>query len=122
MSAVDCWNYGSPLYLSKRTKLGIKAEKHPRAARVVGFGPRRLKLVREPEFRFKTRGANPMDFARGIAEVASSIAERRACRMSARFALHVNEIVLAIQSPGEFGSPRVLETTCDAVAPMPWAT
>jgi predicted dehydrogenase len=131
LTTEECWSYASPVYVTKRTKLGLKAEKHPRAAKLTGLGPKRIPLVRKPSFNFKTRGANPMDFSRGIAEVAAAIGERRPSRMSARFALHVNEIVLAIQNPepvsggGQgtgMGTPRVLTSTFEPIAPMPWAT
>ncbi|MFT3768662.1 MAG: Gfo/Idh/MocA family oxidoreductase [Minicystis sp.] len=121
LSTEECWDYGSPVYQSKRDRLGIRAEKHPRLARLVGLGPRRVPLARRPSRRIRAQGGNPMDFARGIAEVAASIRERRSCRLGARFALHVNEIVLAMASPAEMGSPRALVTTFDAVEPMPWA-
>jgi hypothetical protein len=62
-----------------------------------------------------------MDFARGPAEMAAAIAERRPSRMSARYALHVNEIVLAMQSPAQMGSPRWLASSFQPPAPMPWA-
>jgi len=121
MSAVDCWDYGTPIHFHARTPLGIRGEKRPRLARLLGIGPRRLKLVRPVSFRWKSKGANPMDFARGIAEQASALSERRPSRISARFTLHVNEIVLALQDPAGMGSPRVLATTFDPPEPMPWA-
>jgi predicted dehydrogenase len=122
LSIEDCWDYGSEVYLSRRTRVGLKAEKHERAARLVGLGPKRLPLVRRPRFGFKTRGANPMDFARGVADLAEAIQERRAPHIPAEFALHINEMVLAIQNPRELGSPHVMKTTFEPMAPMPWAT
>ena len=107
--------------MQRRTKLGLKAEKYPRAARVLGLGPRSQRLARKPSFDYKTRGASRMDFARGPAEMAAAIVERRPSRMSARYALHVNEIVLAMQNPKEMGSPRALTSTFEPPAPMPWA-
>jgi predicted dehydrogenase len=121
LSISDCWDYASPVRLQRRTRLGLRAEKHPRVARLAGLGPKRVPLVRQPRFEWKARGANRMDFARGVAEPADSICEGRACRLSARFALHVNEIVLAIQNPGAMGTPRALETACEAMEPMVWA-
>jgi predicted dehydrogenase len=121
VSVEDCWDYGSPVYLRKRTRLGVKAERYPRASRLIGLGPTPIPLVRKPRFAFKTKGANRMDFARGVAEMASAIEERRPSRMSAAFALHVNEIVLAMQSPREMGSPRTIASTCDPIDPTAWA-
>lgn len=121
LSIEDCWDYGSKVYLHKRTKIGLKAEKHPRAAKLVGLGPKEVPLVRKPKFAYKTKGSNPMDFARGPAEMAAAIKERRPSRLSAEHALHVNEIVLAIQNPAEMGSPRTLTSKLGPIAPMPWA-
>jgi predicted dehydrogenase len=117
----DCWDYGSDVRVAKRTKLGLRAEKHPRAARMAGLGPKRVPLVRTPRFASKTKGSNPMDFARGIADIAEAVREHRAPRMSAEFALHVNEIVLALQHPAELGSPRAIRSPYEATEPMPWA-
>jgi predicted dehydrogenase len=117
----DCWDYGSSVRVSKRTKLGLRVEKHPRAAKLAGLGPRRVPLVRTPRFASKTRGSNPMDFARGVADIAAAVRENRAPRMSSSFALHVNEVVLALQHPDELGSPRVIRSPFEPAEPMPWA-
>ncbi|MGA2449618.1 MAG: Gfo/Idh/MocA family oxidoreductase [Polyangiaceae bacterium] len=122
LSVDDCWDYGSPVRFQKRTMIGIKAEKYPRAAEILGLGPRKVPMIRKPSFAFRTRGGgNRMDFARGIAEMAAAIQEKRASRMSARFGLHVNEIVLAIQNPRQMGSPRQLVTSFAPIAPTAWA-
>jgi predicted dehydrogenase len=122
LSIADCWDYGSQVYVSKRGKVGLKAEKYPRAAKLVGMGPKSVPFARKPRFGFRARGANRMDFVRGIAEIADAIRERRTPRMSAEFALHVNEIVLAIQNPATMGCPRRMETTFEPMTPMPWST
>jgi hypothetical protein len=62
-----------------------------------------------------------MDFGRGIAELASACSEGRESRLSARFALHVTEIVLGIQQPQKYGVPLTLTSTFEPVDPMPWA-
>ena len=124
LSIEECWNYGSPVYLSRRSKLGIKAEKHRRLARLtgpLGVGPRRVRLARAPRFDFKVRGANAMDFVRGVAELADAVRDGRPARLSPELSLHVNELALAIQSPGD-GAPRRVRTTFEPIAPMPWAT
>lgn len=121
LSIQDCWDYGSPVVLTRRTPLRLRAEKYPHAARLLGLGPRVYPLVRKPRFQFRARGSNPMDFARGIAELASSVASGRTCRLSPRYALHVNEIVLAMGSPDIMGSPRRMISTFDPMEPMGWA-
>ncbi len=119
LSIEDGWDYGSPVLLARRTPLRLRAEQHPRAARLFGLGPRAYPLVRKPQFR--ARGSNPMDFARGIAELSDALANGRPCRLSPRYALHVNEIVLAIANPDVMGSPRRMVSTFDPMEPMVWA-
>ncbi len=122
LSTRDSWDFGSPVYLSRRTRLGLKAEKHPRLASWIGLGPRRVPPVRRPRFRWGGRPASHIDYSRGIAELAAAATERRPSRLSARFSLHVNELTLAIQEPATDGCPRRIRSTFDAMAPMPWAT
>jgi predicted dehydrogenase len=117
LSVEDLWDFGSPVRLHRRTRLGLRAEKYPRASKVAGLGPRRLPLVRKPTFAFRSRGANRIDFARGVAELASAVRDGRPCRLSASFALHVNEIVLMLRN----GATGALTTTSEPMEPMPWA-
>lgn len=121
ISTADCWDYGSPVLLSRRTSLGLRAEKHPRLAQWVGLGPRRVPLARRPRFRWRVRGANRMDFCRGIAELADALREQRPPRLSARWSLHVNELALAMQDPQGLGCVREVRSTFEPMAPMPWA-
>lgn len=116
----DCWDYGSPVYLQRRTPFTVRLEKKfPLLSRVNGIGRRRCRLVRPARFKYKCLGATRMDFARGVAELASSIRERRLCRLSAAFSLHVNEIVLAIEAAAPSGR-ATLKTSFEAPTPMPW--
>ena len=117
----DCWDYSSPVWLSKRTPLGLRAEAHPRLARLTGLGPRRIPIVAQPKFAYATRGSNPMDFCRGISEVAEALRDDRPPRLSARWSLHVNELVLAMQDPAAFGGARKVTSTFDPIEPMGWS-
>jgi predicted dehydrogenase len=121
LSMQDCWDYGSPVRLSRRTPWGIRLEKHPVLAAMTGLGPRKIHPVRRASFRHRVKGSNPMDFCRGIAEVADALRDGRRSRMPARWALHVTELVLAMQDPAGTGSPRPVKTTFDPIEPMPWA-
>ena len=58
-----------------------------------------------------------MDFARGVAECAEAASERRACRLSGAFALHVLECTFALRESGS----TIVRTTCEPFVPMPWA-
>ena len=116
----DCWNYGSPVYIKKRTPLALRLEKYPRLTRLPGLGAKRYPLVRKANLRHRGK-RSAMDFSRGVAELAAAVAAGRPCRLSARHALHVNEIVLTTQNPQEMGSPRTLTSSFDPIDPMPWA-
>jgi predicted dehydrogenase len=118
----EVWDYGSPVYLRRRGKMSDRAEKFHVAGPPLHLGSKRYPLVQKPTFQYGGKGAKRMDFCRGVAELAGAITEGRPCRLSARFSLHVNEIVLALQDPVTMGSPRFLKTTFDPVEPMPWAS
>jgi hypothetical protein len=62
-----------------------------------------------------------MDFCRGPAEVAAAVKAGRPSRLSARFALHVTELALAIHAAPRHGSIHRLVTDVEPVEPMPWA-
>lgn len=120
LSTDECWDFSSPVYLSRRTRLGLRAEKHPRIARWLGLGARRIPHVRPARFRWAGRPASRIDFSRGVAELAAAVRDRRPSRLSARWSLHVNELTLAIQEPGTPCS-RPLRSSFEPMAPMPWA-
>ncbi len=63
-------------------------------------------------------GAAAMNFALGPAEMLLALKELRPSRLSAGFALHLNELTLAIQT-GD--GVHVMQTTCPPMEPMPWA-
>lgn len=121
LSMHECWDYASPVFLKRRTKLALWAEKYPLLTKLSGLGPRKCKPVRKTDYQHKYKGTTRMDFSRGVAELADSIEQKRECRLSANFCLHVNEIVLAIQYPSELGVPRKLKSTFKEMEPMPWA-
>ena len=78
-----------------------------------------IPLVREAEFE-RPVGSHPMDFMRGVAELAGSISEDRPCRLSPELGLHVNEITLTLQRPEKMGIPRLIESALGPIDPMPW--
>jgi predicted dehydrogenase len=116
LSVEECWNYRAPVYIKRRTRLALWAEKFKLLSLVPGIAARKYPLIRRPAHRHKYRGTHVMDFARGVAEMAASITQNRPSCMPVRWALHVNEIVLALQYPEEMGCPRELATSFD---PLP---
>lgn len=103
----DVWHYDAPVYsrrllrIRRRLLLSPWRKRHPRLVE-----PGR-KLAHD-------------DRARGVAELADAIAEGRPSRLSARFALHVTELTLAIQDAGASGGSYRMTTSFDPIAPMPW--
>jgi predicted dehydrogenase len=63
-------------------------------------------------------GAAAMNFALGPAEMCAALGESRKCRLSAGFALHLNEVTLAMQNAN---GRQDIHSECPPVEPMPWA-
>ena len=63
-------------------------------------------------------GAAALNFALGPAEMVAALKESRSSRLSAGFALHLNEVTLAIQNGN---GVHVMQTVCPPMEPMPWA-
>ena len=131
----DCWDDGSPVILnasSSKSSSKSSASRTPAStiSKWLPFlsrgplsdGAVTLPLLREPPLRLPSTGGNRMDFARGVAEVAAAVRERRDCRLGGDYALHIAEIMLAMQYPGRMGSPRMLQSRFSPIAPMNWAT
>jgi predicted dehydrogenase len=120
LTVEECWHYGAPVYIKRQTNLTIWAEKFRLLSALPGFAARKYPAVRPANFK-RYKGNHAMDFSRGIGEMAAALREHRPSRLAARFCLHVNEIVLAMQYPKEMGSPRLLTTTFEPPEPMTWA-
>lgn len=119
LSVDQAWNYAAPVHLAPRSRLALRLHRRPLVARLLGAGPRRVPPVRRAQV--ARRVQNRMDFARGVAELAAAVREGRPPRLSARWSLHVNELVLAMQHPGDHGLPREVRSTFEPMAPMEWA-
>ncbi len=121
LSVRAAWDFSAPVFLKTWNKLSFRAEKYPKVSRLLGFKEKPIAPVREASFAYKTKGSNPIDFGRGIAELIDAIHEGRQSRLSTDYSLHLNEIVLTLQHPEIMGTPRRMTTTFDAIEPMPWA-
>jgi predicted dehydrogenase len=113
MYTEDCWFYRSPVYIKRRLRIRRKTIEGPLAQRYPLVGP--------VTKRQKYRGAQQMDFARGIADLAEAIENKRSPRLSGRYSLHVNEMVLAIHYATAQGCTYQMQTDCPVVEPLPWA-
>ncbi len=114
ISTPDCWLYESPIHIQRLMTLRRKTFLTPWRQRV--------RLQRSPYQKVRRTGAAQMDFARGIYEMADALQHGRTPRLSSRFSLHVNEIVLAIQNAGVDSPTYHCTTTVDPVQPEAWAS
>ena len=100
----ECWNNYSAVRLRQRLTLRRRLIELPFTRRIRANG--------ETQARVKRYGSAAMDFALGPAEMLSAIKERRPCHLSAEFALHVNEVTLAIHSAGANKDEIIITTEC----------
>jgi predicted dehydrogenase len=111
LSTRDCWYYRSPVHIQRFFTIRRKTFLSPWKAR--------YPLVGEKKRRYRYRGSQQMDFARGVAEMAASIREDRPSRLSGRYSLHTNELVIAIHQARDTGVPYTVTTTFDPLEPLP---
>lgn len=62
-----------------------------------------------------------MNFALGPAEVLAAMREGRSTEVYTDFALHLNEVTLAIQNSLDTEGVQVMKTKCPQLTPMSWA-
>lgn len=111
----DCWYYRAPVYTRRLVTFRRRTFLSPLRQRVKLAASGRRQQV-------KIRGAQNMDFCRGIAAMAAAIAAKEPCHhFSERFSLHNTELALAIHNAREGGSKVILTTTFDPLEPLPWA-
>jgi predicted dehydrogenase len=100
----------SPVYFQRYMTIRRKRFLIPirrRCRRAGGYGSKATK-----------QGARHRDFFRGISEMADAIRQNKEPYMSARFCLHVNEMVLAIHNAREKGSCYHMTTTFNRMQPI----
>ena len=110
LSTHDCWYYRSPVRIQRFFTIRRKTFMSPWKTR--------YPLVGEKKRRYRYRGSQQMDFARGVAELAASIREDRPSRLSKRYSLHTNELVIAIHQARDTGVPYKTTTTFDPIEPL----
>ena len=79
---------------------------------------RRYRIKGATHPKVKRWGAAAMNCALGPAEMLAALNQSRPSRLSAGFALHLNEVTLAIQSGTGL---QYMKTVCPPLEPMPWA-
>jgi predicted dehydrogenase len=107
----DCWFYRAPVYTKRYLRIRRKTFLSPLKERV--------KLVESSAGRNspRTRGAQQMDFCRGVAELADAIKTGKPGRLSEAFSLHNTELALAIHNALENSATVTLATTFTPLPP-----
>jgi predicted dehydrogenase len=113
LSIDDCWKPRTPVYVRRRIKVAGRSLMMPFR--------RALPFQGAPGMRKQSRGLKKVDFCLGPLELIASIQERRPCRLSAHFCLHITETALAIHDALDRGTNLEIRSTFDPPAPMPWA-
>ena len=106
----DSWDYRAPVHIKRWFNIRRKMIVSPIA--------RTYPLLKFDRAGKPTRGANPMEFCRGPAEIAAAIAQGRESHLPADYCLHNNEIVLAIQYATENSATYHLTTSFKSIQPM----
>jgi len=113
LRVTKAWDNAAPVRFYRRFKVRRRLMESP-----IG---KRMKVSGKVPAKVKRRGAASMNFALGPKEMVDSIRENRPCRLTSEFALHVNEVTLAIQNAGATDGVKRMETTCAPLVPMDWA-
>jgi predicted dehydrogenase len=108
----ECWSNGARVRFRRRHVFRRRQINSPFA--------RRVKAGKATDPKVGRRGAASMNFALGPAEMIDALKEGRACRLGADFALHFNEVTLAIQNSRDDKGVQVMTTRCAPVDPLPW--
>lgn len=109
----QAWHNAAPVRFHRRFTLRRRLVDDP-------FG-RRIKLKGPSHPMVKRKGAAAMNFALGPVEMLEAINTGRSPRLSADFALHLNEVTLAIQNSSDNSGAIKISSRCPLMEPMPWA-
>ena len=109
----ECWDNAAVVKIRKRHVLRRKLINSPIARRFSVDGAAHPKVGRW--------GAAAMNFALGPAEILGAITTGKTPKLNADFALHLNEVTLAIQEAGEVSSSQTMETSFAPITPPRFA-
>jgi predicted dehydrogenase len=109
----DCWD--------NEARVGVRHYVTVRHRRFLSPLSRAYRVPGTPRRKLSRTGSSRMDFAAGIAELARALDERRTCRLSPRFSLHVTEVALALQGAVS-GALYQTRSRFEPVQPLEWAS
>lgn len=113
LSVKQAWDNVAKVTVRKRKVVRRRLMELPFAKRFKLTGPTHPKVRRW--------GSAAMNFALGPVEMIEALQEGRPCRLSSEFALHLNEVTLAIQNSGDHTGAQEMLTRCPEIEPMAWA-
>ncbi len=113
LSVKKAWANSAPVRFHKRMVLRRRLLEVP-------FG-KRIRPDRPTHPKVKRWGAAEMNFALGPMEMIEAIQAGQTPRLAGDFALHLNEVTLAIHNAGHTRGMQEMTTTCAKMEPMPWA-
>lgn len=109
----DCWFYRSPVWIRRRLQIRRRVILTP--------WRKKLRLVGTHCPLPKSRGAAQMDWLRGVADMADALKNQLYHRLSAEFALHNCEIMLAIDAGLQDAGRKSILSRFDPLEPMRWS-
>jgi len=109
----ECWDNSSKVRFTRRFSLRRRLINSPFSKTIKLPGPTHAKVGRS--------GAAAMNFALGPIDMLEAIKQGKPCRVSADFALHLNEVTLAIQNSSDDTGVQIMKTKMPFVEPMPWS-
>ena len=107
------WANQAPVKFHRRFAIRRRLLEHPLG--------RRIRISGDTHPFVGRWGAASMNFALGPMEMCDAIANGRQSRLAGDYALHLNEVTLAIQNAGEDAGAQDMQTRCAPMEPMPWA-
>jgi predicted dehydrogenase len=113
LSTEDCWDYQSAVYIQRPLTI--------RRRMFISPWKKRYPLLKNDGVQPRSRGMPRSDFARGVAELAASVAGKRTSCLTPEFCLHTTELVIALDHAWATSRPYQVTTTFDPIEPMPWA-
>ncbi len=77
-------------------------------------------FTRPTDFEFRSGDEVNVDWAKGVAELAEAISQKRRCRLDMDHALHIMEIIDAVNTDRSFSGPQKIRTSFEPVQPVDW--
>jgi predicted dehydrogenase len=109
----EAWHANAKVYVRRHVTIRRKGFLSPLR--------RRYRIPNAPESNVTTKGSSRMNYAAGVAELASAVLEGRPCRLSPQFSLHVTEVSLALHNSGPSGTHYRPRSRFMPPRPMDWA-